>query len=240
MTVAVPIHHPEAWQNIAFQAAVENPLMIHQTGPRELTPYCEYEIRTFKVRFVQDAEAEEHEANMLPRWQNQIIRTREAFGREMIPDDSQSVEDGVGCVKSADGSLPDPTFEMVMYYTFGDDPMEHHARVHRDDTPAVIREGLKRMHPGKAPAEMLIDGTEVDDDWPMSEWMTRTGKSHIAPNGRMEKEYQKFWLWTPKGEKDLGDEELEGRQPNEIWAILRTRNLTLMDIGRSRIAAFAY
>jgi hypothetical protein len=77
--------------------------------------------------------------NLLPFWQNQIIRIREAFGREMIPDDSQPPEAGAIFVKSADGSPPDPTFERVMTYTFGDDPTEHYVRVHGGDTPAIIR-----------------------------------------------------------------------------------------------------
>jgi hypothetical protein len=93
MTIAVPINHPEAWQQVVFQAMVDSPLTLHQTGPTEFTDSYEGEIRTWKVRLVQGTEGEEHEVNMLPGWPNQIIRVREAFAREMILDDSQPEED---------------------------------------------------------------------------------------------------------------------------------------------------
>jgi hypothetical protein len=197
------------------QAIPENPLTVVQTGPTEFTAYYEDEFRPIKVRFVQGAEGEEHAVSVLPRRENQIIRVREAFGREMVPDDSQPVEDGVIFVKSIDGSPPDPMFERVMCYTFGEDPKEYHVRIHNNDTPATIREGLKKLHPGINPAEMLIQGAEVDDDWPMSDWMTRTGSSNVRVSWKMQQAYQKFWLWMPKGEVDLGD---------EMWSSLRIRN----------------
>jgi hypothetical protein len=153
ITVAVPINHPEAWQQVVYQAIVDPPLSLHQTGPNEFTAFYESQIETWKVRFVQGDEGEEHDVNMLPNWQNQIIRVREAFGREMIPDDSHPAEDGVIFVKSANGSPPDPTSERVIRYTFGNDPMEYHVRIHGGDSPATIREGLKILHPGKNPAE---------------------------------------------------------------------------------------
>jgi hypothetical protein len=42
----------------------------------------------------------------------------------MVPDQSQPPKDGVIFVKSNDGSPPDPAFERIMCYTFGDDPTE--------------------------------------------------------------------------------------------------------------------
>jgi hypothetical protein len=33
----------------------------------------------------------------------------------------------------------------------------------------------------------------------------------------MEKDRQRFLLWTPDGEKDLGDEVIEGRSQEEVW-----------------------
>jgi hypothetical protein len=77
-----------------------------------------------KARFVQGDVGEEHDIKVLLVWEDQIIRVREVFGREMVPDDSQPAEDGVIFVKSADGSPPDPEFERIMTYTLGDDPRE--------------------------------------------------------------------------------------------------------------------
>jgi hypothetical protein len=164
------------------------------------------------VRFVQGDEGEEHEVNMLPLWQNQIIRVREAFGREMISDDSQPLENRVIFVKSADGSPPGPSFERVMMYTFGDDPTEYHVRIHGGDTPATILEGLKTLHRGKNPETMMMDDAEMDMDNPVGEWFTRTGKSHFKVGWKMEKEYQRFWHWTRHGERNLGDEVWDGRR----------------------------
>jgi hypothetical protein len=223
MTVAVPKYYPEARQNIAHQAIPDNPLTVVQTGPAEFTAYYEDEFRPIKVRYVQGYVGEEHEVSLLPRWENQIIRVREAFGREMIPDDSQPTEDGVMFVKAADGSQPDQLFERIMCCTFGEDPTEHHVRIHRDDTPAVIREWLKRLHPGVNPTTMLIEGGEAEDDWPMSDWMSRTGTSDVRVNWKMEQPYQKFWFWSCGNEVDLGDE----RGPAETWASLKARNAGL-------------
>jgi hypothetical protein len=138
-------------------------------------------------------------------------------------------------VKSADGAPPDPTFVRVLCYTFGGVPSEHHIRIHKDDTHAVIREGLEKLHLGVAPAEMLIEGAVAEDDCPMADWMSRTGKSDIRVNWKMEQPYQKFWIWTPTGEVDLGDEPLDGRQPKDVWASLRIRSPTLGNQADYRI-----
>jgi hypothetical protein len=120
-------------------------------------------------------------------------------------------------VKSVDGSPPDPTFERVMTYTFGNDPKEYRVRIHGGDSPAIIREGPKRLHPGKNLATMIFDNAEMDDGDPVGDWLSRTGTSHFRVNWRMEKETQKFWLCTQDGEKDLGNEELEDRDQTEVW-----------------------
>jgi hypothetical protein len=39
MTVAVPINHPEVWQEVVFQAMVDSPLTLHRTGPSEFTAF---------------------------------------------------------------------------------------------------------------------------------------------------------------------------------------------------------
>jgi hypothetical protein len=81
MTTAVPKHYQDLWQNIAYQAVIDNPLVVLQTGPTELTAFYDDEFREIRVRFVQGAEGEENVVSLLPRWENQIIRVREAFGR---------------------------------------------------------------------------------------------------------------------------------------------------------------
>jgi hypothetical protein len=86
----------------------DNPLVVDESGPAEFTALYEDEFREIKIRFVRGTEGEEHVVNLLLRWENQIIRVRGAFGREMIP------EDGVLFVKSVDGSPPDPFFERTM------------------------------------------------------------------------------------------------------------------------------
>jgi hypothetical protein len=122
-----------------------------------------------------------------------------------------------------------------MRYTLGDDPTEYYVRVHGGDTPGVIKEGVKRIHPGRNPEMMMIDGGILEDDDPIGDWLSRTGKSHFVTNWRMAREFQKFWLWTPTGDKDLGDEELEGRQPNEVWTSLRNRNAGLQELKEYRL-----
>jgi hypothetical protein len=162
MTVTVPRLHPEIWQRMAFEAIPDSPLTIVQTGPAEFTAYYQDEIRPMKVRYVQGDIGEEHEVKLLPHWENQQIRVRDAFGREMIPDEAHPVEDGVVCVKAADVSPPDSMYERVLSYTFGADPTEYKVRIRKDDTPESIREGLKRLHPGMMPAKMLFEGGEVE------------------------------------------------------------------------------
>jgi hypothetical protein len=53
-------------------------------------------------------------------------------------------------------------------------------------------------------------------------------------NWRMAKEYQKLLLWTPTGDKDLGGEELERREQNEVWTSLRLRNAELLKLREYR------
>jgi hypothetical protein len=57
----------------------------------------------------------------------------------------------------------------------------------------------------------------LDENDPVGDWFSRTGKSHFQARWQMDQDTQKFFLWTPDGEKDLGDEVLEGRSQNEIW-----------------------
>jgi hypothetical protein len=148
----------------------------------------------------------------------------------MISDNSQPAEGGVIFVKSTDGSPPDPTFEMIMSYTFGHDPTEYQVRIHGEDSPATIREGLKKLDPGKNPAELMFEDAEMNDDDPVGDWISRTGTSQFKGNWRMAREYQKFWLWTPTGEEDLGDEEWDGCSAEEMCQSLRRKNCGLAEL----------
>jgi hypothetical protein len=103
----------------------------------------------------------------------------------------------------------------VLCYTFG------------DDTRATIREGLEKLHPGVNPTMMMIEGREVEDDWSMSDWMSRPGTSDVRVNWKMETPYHKFWRWSCGNEVDLGDEPLDGRSPAERWASLKSRSPAL-------------
>jgi hypothetical protein len=104
LTVQVPTCHEERWQDIAYGAIPDPPLTLHQTEPGVFTAFYADQIATMKARFVREDLGEEHEVNMLPMWEDQVIRVWEAFGRDMIPDEAQLREDGVIFVKSADRS----------------------------------------------------------------------------------------------------------------------------------------
>jgi hypothetical protein len=83
---------------------------------------------------MQDGEGEENVVELLPFWDNQVIRIREAFGRKMAPDPVYPVKDVVIYVKSAAGSPPEPTFERMMSYPLGNDPKEYQFRI-QGETP---------------------------------------------------------------------------------------------------------
>jgi hypothetical protein len=83
ITVAVPKYHQDLWQNIAYQATIDNPLVVCQTGQTEFSAYYGDEFREIRVGFVHGAEGEAHVVSLLPIWENQVIRIREAFCREM-------------------------------------------------------------------------------------------------------------------------------------------------------------
>jgi hypothetical protein len=51
----------------------------------------------------------------------------------------------------------------------------------------------------------------------------------------MAKEYQKFSPWTPTGDKDLGDEEWDGRPSEKIWQSLGRRNPELRELKEYRL-----
>jgi hypothetical protein len=114
---------------------------------------------------------------MLPFWENQVIKVRKAFGREIVPDPTHPGKDDVIYVKTVDGAPPDPTFERVMAYTLGDDPKEHQVRVHGGETPATIRDGSRRLHPVVCLGALKFEDAEMPEEDAVGDWFSRTGTS---------------------------------------------------------------
>jgi hypothetical protein len=235
MTVGVPLFRPDQWQRIAYEALPDAPITCTQTGPKEFTAYYQDDIRSWRVYFGTTDMGEEHEIRALPHWSNQVLIVREAFGREMVLDESRPQAAGRIFVKSADGSPPDPTFARVMKYTLGDDPTEYSVRIHGEDTAESIREGLKRLHPGISPAKMMFEGAEINDADSVGDWMSVTGTSPFVVKWTLEQPSQKFWCWFPSGVRDLGNEDLDGRTREEVWQSLRTRNPGLHEFEAYRL-----
>jgi hypothetical protein len=192
-------------------------------------------MRTYRVRFLADGEGEEHLVNMLPLWDNQKLRIREAFGREMILDETRQSKDDELFVKSADGSPPDPTFERILTCTLGEDLTEHHVRVHKGETTRFVKDGLKRLHSGINPAKILFEGSEMDDADAVTEWATVTGSSTMKVKVTLDTPMQKFWLWQPSGVRDLGSEDLDGRSREEIWECIQIRHPDVRSFGEYRL-----
>jgi hypothetical protein len=111
MTVPLPLFQKNRWEQIIRNSMPDRPTAVVQTGPLKFQVYYADEEILYHVRFMTDDAGEEHIVSLLPRWENQAIKVRQAFGREMIPDEGRQSKDNVIYVKTADGSPPDPTFE---------------------------------------------------------------------------------------------------------------------------------
>jgi hypothetical protein len=172
---------------------------------------------------VTDDLGEEHLVSLLPLWENQRRKIEDAFGREMIPDESRQSKDNIVYVKSVDGSPPDPTFERLLKYTLGDGSEEFSTRICKGQTTREIKEGLKSLHAGINPAKIFFEGAEMDDSDPITDWATSTGTSPLRVRITLDNPMQKFWLWQHAGQYDLGSEELDGRSRGEIWHCLQVR-----------------
>jgi hypothetical protein len=81
----------------------------------------------------------------------------------------------------------------------------------------------------------MFEDAEMNDDAPVGDWFSRTGKSQFKVNWRMAREYEKFWLWTPTGEENLGDEEGDGRSAEKMWQSLRYKNCGLAELKECRL-----
>jgi hypothetical protein len=88
-TVQVLTYPPELWPGLVLADIPDPPLTLHQTRLGVFTAYYEDQMKETKARFVRRDEGEEHVVKVLPYWEHQVIRVREASGRDMIPDDSQ-------------------------------------------------------------------------------------------------------------------------------------------------------
>jgi hypothetical protein len=175
---------------------------------------------------------EEHIVSLLPLWENQHLRIRQAFGREMIPDDSRPSKDNVLYVKSADGSQPDPTFDRLMTYTLGDETAEHQVRVHKGTTTQEVKAEISRLHSGYRPEKILFEGSEMAEEDPVTDWATTTGTSPLKVQITPRNPVQRLYLWKTTGLKDLGEIELDGSSWDEIWMNLRHRNTDYIKVKR--------
>jgi hypothetical protein len=81
-------------------------MILHRTqiGPLEFRAIFRDEEILHHVRYVTEDEGEEHVVSLLPLWENQRYKIAQAFGREMIPDQSRQSRDNILFVKAADGS----------------------------------------------------------------------------------------------------------------------------------------
>jgi hypothetical protein len=235
MTAAVPLNQPERWQRIVYDILPNPPLAVTQTVPKEFQAVFEDEEILTHVRFFTDDMGEEHIVPLLPLWENQHLRIRHAFGREMIPDESHPSKDNVLYVKSADGSPPDPTFDRLMTYTLGDESEEHQVRVHKGTTTQEVKAEISRLHSGYRPEKILFEGSEMTDEDPVTDWATTTGTSPLKVQITLGAPVQRLLLWRTSGFKDLGEIELDGRPRDEIWRDLQHRNTCLTAIEDYRL-----
>jgi hypothetical protein len=134
MTVSLPLFQKDRWLTIVRESMPDPPLSVIQTEPMRFQANYSGEEVLHHVRFVVGDTGEEHLVELLPFWENQVFKIRQAFGREMILDDSRPAHDNVLFVKSADGSPPDPTFERLVTYTLGDGLEEFSVRVREGQT----------------------------------------------------------------------------------------------------------
>jgi hypothetical protein len=187
------------------------------------------------VKFVRGDEGEEHIVDLLPLWENQVFKVRQAFGREMIPDDSHPSHDNVLFVKSADDSPPDPTFEHVLTYTLEDGSAEYSIRVRKGQTTSEVKEAIKALHPGINPSKMLFEGSAMTDEDPVNDWATTTGTSPLRVQITLDTPVQRFWVWQTGCKFEMGELNLDGRPKEELWQVLRRRNPLLKSIGDYRL-----
>jgi hypothetical protein len=147
--------------------------------------------------------------------------------REMIPDGSRPLKDGVIWVKSSDGGAHDPTFDRVLSYTIEGNPTEFKTRTFKGDTAESVRASIQGSHPEAGLGLLTFEGADFDDSDPLGEWASRTGTTDLRVLWKKLNPIQKLWLWTPEGEVETGEVELRGQPESEIWQSLRSSTPTL-------------
>jgi hypothetical protein len=230
MTVPLPLFQKNRWDTIIRKSLPEPPAATIQGEQMNFKVYYTDEEITHHVRFVTDDMGEEHLVDLLPQWENQVYKIRQAFGREMIPDTSRQSKDNILYVKPKDGSPPDPTFERTMKYTLGESSEEFSVRIHKGQTTQEVMTGLKSRHAGINPSKILFHGSEMAREDPVTDWATETGTSPLKVQICLDQPVQRFQVWQNGGIFDLGAEDLDGRPKEEIWQALRARNPLLKNI----------
>jgi hypothetical protein len=230
MTVPLPLFQKNRWETIIRDSLPDRPAAIIETEHLKFRVYYLDEEVLCHVRFVTDEAGEEHLVDLLPAWQSQMFKINQAFGREMIPDDLKPSKDNVVFVKSKDGQPPDPQFERLLKYTLGDESEVFSVRVKKGQTTRDLKEALKTLHPGINPAQILLEGSAMDDSDAVNEWASITGTSRIIMKVALDQPVQRFRVWQNGTMYDLGDEDLNGRSKEDIWQSLKARNPMLNSI----------
>jgi hypothetical protein len=212
----------------------EPPLSVIETSPLKFQACYADEAILYHVKFMRGDEGEEHIVDLLRFWENQVFKVRQAFGREMIPDDSHPSHDNVLFVKSVDGSPTDPTFERVLTYTLGDGSAEYSVRVRKGQTTNEVKEAIKILHPGINPSKMLFEGSEMTEEDPVNDWATSTGTSPLRVQITLDTPVQRFWVWQTGCKYEMGELNMDGRPKEELWQVLKRRNPLLKSIGEYR------
>jgi hypothetical protein len=235
MTIPLPLLQKDRWETIIRDSLADKPAVISETEHLKFRVYYLDEEVTCHVKFITEDAGEEHLVDLLPAWQSQMFKINQTFGREMIPDDSKPSKDNVVFVKSKDGQPPDPQFERLMTYTLGDGSEEFSVRVKKGQTTRELKEALKTLHPGINPAQILFEGSAMDDSDAINEWATVTGISPIVVKVALEQPVQRFRAWQNGVMYDLGEEDLDGRSKEEVWRSLKARNPQLNSIGEYKL-----
>jgi hypothetical protein len=216
MTVALPLFQKSRWLAIVRDQMPEPPLSVVELADKQFYASYSDDARDYRVRFMTAYEGEEHTVSLLPCWENQVLKIRLAFGREMIPDDSRQSKDDVIYVKSADGSPPDPTFDRTLVYSLGADPAEFQIRVHKGTTTQEVMSEIARIHPGCRPEQILLDESAMANEDPVTDWATTTGTSPLKVRVKVGTPTQWLSAWEPTGIRDLGEIELDGKSFQEV------------------------
>jgi hypothetical protein len=97
-------------------------------------------------------------------------------------------------------------------------------RINLDDTPQSIRATLIDLHPGMLLTNMLVEDAIMEEESAMSDWLTRTGKTHLEARWEVGVPMLRFYLWTNEGEIELGEEDTKNYSIDQVWLALQTNN----------------